>query len=256
MAFPADDLTYDHLDEPTDSPALARSELLAAVQKINQIISDIDPNSIAGALTVLTTDNLATQNLALTNADNGFTALQTISNAGGKLDLNELSGGATTYDVIRFLLLGSPIWKFRVFASGGFTIGTGADAERFTIAPDASDVLRLENGDITYGGVSLIPKAQNEAYGGFVGSGGTGNLLPSGWSASLVSNPGRYRIFHTMGTSAFGVTASINSSSGSTALCTQIANISSTTFDVRITDPSTVNNDYVNEDFNFVVARR
>ena len=45
MTFPTGSVSTDHLDGATDSPASARSDLLDAVQKLNDIISSYDSAS-------------------------------------------------------------------------------------------------------------------------------------------------------------------------------------------------------------------
>ena len=71
MTVPSADLTTTHLDASTDDPAQARSELKAAVDKINAIIND-----------------LGAGNTVWTNANDG---------AGSGLDSDLLDGQSSAY---------------------------------------------------------------------------------------------------------------------------------------------------------------
>jgi len=62
MALPTDDLTTDHLDAGTDSPAQARSELYAAVLKLKTLLGVLATEIVA----VVTTHNSVTNAHAAT----------------------------------------------------------------------------------------------------------------------------------------------------------------------------------------------
>ena len=159
MAFPVDDLVTTQLDDPADSPALARDQIYQAVLKIQEMIADIDPAG-TGLITVTTDGN--DTDYAKTNQYNLFGNQQEVRTTANILSLD--ADTANTTEMLRLLRASGIAWRLVLRNDGVLTINNDTNAEKLVIRTDAKE-LALTSTDITYGGVSLQPTYQYEESG-------------------------------------------------------------------------------------------
>ena len=189
MAWPADDLTTTHLDAGSDSPAQARSELLAAITRLKQVI---DARGIANGVASL--DNgaqvPAAQIPKLPIADGIFSDIVA---GGGKTWT--VPAGVTRIRVEIWGGGGGGAFSPTDDHGGGGGAGGGA-VKLYTVEPgdvvnysigaggtgqSGSPTTEIDGGDgedssATVGGVSIIGRGGGggEAVSGFGGAGGDG----------------------------------------------------------------------------------
>jgi len=186
MVWPTDDLTKTHLDAGTDSPANARAELEALIDKVKLILAEVTAGQSIwhtgnhGNGSGLHADLLDDQHGSFYRDAGNINA--------GKLDnarLNTGSGNGIDSD----LLDGQHGSHYLALSNATGTLTSNVDTDSLTV--NGSAITNIVN--IT------------KIYAGQVNSDGTAINLPSGWTCARVSgiSVGAYKITHNLGTTDY-----------------------------------------------------
>lgn len=199
MSWPSDDLTVNHLDQATDDPSQARTELLAAVNKVKAILATLPP---------------------------GVLPLVRSGGANSRLDGGApLEFGAPQQSILNPT---ASVLQMLATASAGEVVAAGSDAfygagnalknsagqwVRIDTGKPASLVGAHHSGPVVYvapAGANPIvwqgPFRIQRSFSGRIAANGSVVKLPAGWTVSKGS-AGAYRITHGLNTADYTVVA-------------------------------------------------
>lgn len=235
MAIPAGGLTVANLDTGTDQPDLARTEILAAVQKINEMLAKL-PLYADGEQNGTGTQRFDRLKIGSESAA-PWSSTTRVVDIGSLCAIFQVSGVGLGIAKNLYTDDNAATWKYRsigvgqlIWFGGGGEVGTYTAPSAGGAGTAASISSRLQvdnNGAVTFGantawhsgndgaGSGLdadlvrgqIPRHDGNTFHGRVSVNGAAIRLPPGWT-STQATAGVYTITHNLGTLNYTPTAS------------------------------------------------
>lgn len=200
MAWPVDTLTTTHLDQNTDSPLQARSELYAAVQMLKSVLAEVTD----GATVWSTANDGAGSGLAADTLDG--------LHASSFLQTSAIGTTVQAYDVtLHQLALLAPYANYFIVGGGSSWAGYPPATARIALGLGNSATLNVGNTSST-----VAPGSGSTVYKGSSPQGyqNLGNLVgPTSCNWAVGTNAGNYKKAHNS-SSNNTVTITINNPPG------------------------------------------
>lgn len=235
MAIPTGGLTVANLDAGTDRPDLARVELLAGIQKINEILAKL-PLYADGEQSGTGTQRVGNLKIGSESMP-AWPSEYRVADIGDRAAIIDTSDGRTI--VVNNAFHNGTNWIAKITGPATFiTFETNGNVTTST-APSvaAGAVLTFterfaisNTGAVTIGG--SLARHNGNIFHGRVDSAGVAIRLPAGWT-SLRNSAGSYTITHNLGTTAYSLTQS-SSEVANVFVSSAIGNRTATTFVIAV----------------------
>lgn len=252
MAIPAGGLTVANLDAGTDRPDLARAEILAAVQKINEMLAKL-PLYADGEQNGTGTQRVGLLKVGPEAAVPWASATRAVDIGSGS-SIFQTSAGSTGIAKNLYTDDDGTTWRYRAVGTAQLiwlSSGGGTSVYNAPSAGGAGTVATITGrldvstaGAVTFGANTALHTGT--VFHGRVNADGTPIRLPPGWTSSK-ANTGWYNIVHGKNTFNYTAVASCYNTVKASAVW---SNLDSNTLRIETFDHTGVSGDII---FDFVM---